>query len=347
MKKYITGALAAAVVAVPAALSGSDWMPEAKPQRITVVSTGAMPSRGTGKTAEEDVQNILKHWQEEFARMLASQPDLMVVPEVCDSPGYVNNTPPQIEYYKARGHEPEKNRVRALFAKTAAENNCYVVYSGMQWINGKIYNTLELFDRKGKSVGVYLKNYITVYEDDWGRSFGTEAPVWETDFGTVAPAICFDLNFTELLERYAAKRPKLILFASAYHGGLMQGVWAYFCRSYFVGAFGRGSNDILNPLGSNVAHSTNYFPRVTASINLDYEVVHLDENWGKLDAVKKKYGKKVTIFDPGHVGAVLLTSEMKDVSAADIVREFKIERWDEYYKRSVDRRNMRLFPGGK
>lgn len=323
------------------------WEPEAKPQRITIASTGVMPPRGTGGAAEADVQRILEFWRAEFRRMLVDKPDLMIVPEVCDSPGYPNNTPPQIEYYKTRGQEPEKNRVRALFAKTAAENNCYVAYSGIQWINGKSYNTLELFDRKGKSVGVYLKNYITVYEDDWGRSFGEDAPVWETDFGSVAPAICFDLNFMEMLERVAAKRPKLILFASAYHGGLMQGVWAYFCRSYFVGAFGNGANDILNPLGSKIAHSTNYFPRISARINLDYEVIHLDENWGKLAAVKAKYGPKVTIYDPGHVGAVLLTSEMKDISAADIVREFKIERWDEYYKRSVDRRNMRLFPGQK
>ena len=74
-------------------------------------------------------------------------------------------------------------------------------------------------------------------------------------------------------------------------------------------------------------------------------MVHLDYNWAKLDAVKKKYGPKVTIFDPGHVGAVLLTSEMKDISAADIVREFQIERWDDYYKRSVERRNKCLSPG--
>ncbi|MBQ7394841.1 MAG: carbon-nitrogen hydrolase family protein [Lentisphaeria bacterium] len=321
------------------------WEPEEKPQRITVASTGALPEPGKGGGAEKDVQRILDHWKAEFAKMLVDKPDLILVPEVCDSPGYANNTPPQNEYYKVRGQEPEKNRVRALFARTAAENKCYVAYSGMQWIDGKVYNTLELFDRKGKSVGVYLKNYITIYESDWGRSFGEEAPVWETDFGPVAPAICYDLNFMEMLNRVAAKKPKLILFASAYHGGLMQGVWAYFCRSYFVGAFGRGANDILNPLGSKIAHSTNYFPRVSARINLDYEVVHLDYNWAKLDAVKKKYGPKVTVFDPGHVGAVLLTSEMKDISAADIVREFQIERWDDYYKRSVERRNKCLFSG--
>ena len=40
-----------------------------------------------------------------------------------------------------------------------------------------------------------------------------------------------------------------------------------------------------------------------------------------------------------YVGAVLLTSERDDVTSADMVKEFQIELWDEYYKRSVDNRN--------
>lgn len=163
--------------------------------------------------------------------------------------------------------------------------------------------------------------------------------MFQTDFGRVGMAICFDLNFHELLERYAKQRPDLIIFSSMYHGGLMQGYWAYYCRSYFVGAIAGPENNILNPLGARVACSTNYLPRVTAAINLDYQVVHLDENWEKLEAVKKKYGRGVTVFDPGFVGAVLLTSELDDVTSEEMVREFGIELWDDYYKRSADFRN--------
>jgi len=55
--------------------------------------------------------------------------------------------------------------------------------------------------------------------------------------------------------------------------------------------------------------------------------------------VKAKYGPGVTISAPGYVGAVLLSSNLDDVTSADMVKEFKIELWDEYYKRSVDHRN--------
>ena len=56
------------------------WEPEDKPQRITVASTGAMPPRGEGGTAEEDVQRILEFWRGEFSRMLVDKPDLILVP---------------------------------------------------------------------------------------------------------------------------------------------------------------------------------------------------------------------------------------------------------------------------
>jgi len=70
-------------------------------------------------------------------------------------------------------------------------------------------------------------------------------------------------------------------------------------------------------------------------MNLDFQVVHLDYNWEKLDKAKRKYGRGVSIYDPGKLGSVLLTSEMEDISSSEIIREFDIETWDEYYKRAL------------
>ena len=69
-----------------------------------------------------------------------------------------------------------------------------------------------------------------------GSLCGKDAPVFECDFGRVAFAICFDLNFDELRLKYVKAKPDLIIFSSMYHGGLMQAYWAYSCRAYFVGA---------------------------------------------------------------------------------------------------------------
>jgi len=58
--------------------------------------------------------------------------------------------------------------------------------------------------------------------------------------------------------------------------------------------------------------------------------------------LKKKYQEEVTIYDPGKIAAVLLTSESDKVSAKEILREFNITPLDEYLDNS---REYRLKPG--
>jgi len=71
-------------------------------------------------------------------------------------------------------------------------------------------------------------------------------------------------------------------------------------------------------------------------------MAHLDFNWAKLRALKKKYGEKVTISDPSEVGSVLLTSEHENKSIHDMVEEFEITLLDEYLDNS---REFRHKPG--
>jgi hypothetical protein len=120
----------------------------------------------------------------------------------------------------------------------------------------------------------------------------------------------------------------------------MQNYWAYNCQAYFIGCTAGLECTVVNPVGTKIAASTNYQHYITARINLDYKVVHLDENWGKLRQIKEKYGRGVKIFDPGYLGCVLLTSEMTEISAKDIIKEFAVETWDEYYARSMRHRHL-------
>ena len=70
-------------------------------------------------------------------------------------------------------------------------------------------------------------------------------------------------------------------------------------------------------------------------MNLDCKVAHLDFNWEKLTSLKAGYGPGVSIYDPGYLGSVLISSETDDKTSDDLVREFEIELLDDYWVRSL------------
>lgn len=275
------------------------------------------------------LSRIKKHWERYLDHVLPDKPDLILLPECCNR--FPNMTMQErLAYYHECGPE-----VLEFFRQKAIDNNCFIAYSAIRELpDGSRRNATQLIGRDGKTLAVYDKNFPVVEETTLQNILPGEKEVLaETEFGRVGFAICFDLNFTELLDRYALQKPNLMLFSSMYHGGLMQSSWAYTCRSYFAGAVANNECAILNPLGSKVAASTNYYPWVTAQINTDYEVVHLDYNREKLLQARRKYGQKISVFDPGNLGCVLITSETPEVTAAQIVEEFQIEKLDDYFQR--------------
>ena len=308
---------------------------------VRVAAVGPSPCKALGSERYgELVKRMRRHWTDQLRPVLADHPDLIVLHEACDR--YSDHTLCQrAAYYRERG-----DSMRAFFQDMARENHCHIAYSAARELeDGTWRNSTQLIGRNGEIEGVYNKNHLVVNEgapdSPTPMLCGRDAPVFELDFGRVACVICFDLNFETLRQRYRVQRPELILFSSMYHGGFVQREWAYGCRSYFVGAVCGQTCSVLNPLGEEAARSSNYFSFVSHRINLDYAVVHLDFNWEKIAAAKAKYGEKLGFFDPGQLGAVLLTSESDEFSIGEIMREFDIEPLDHYFERSIENQKSR------
>jgi hypothetical protein len=304
--------------------------------QVRIATLGSRPPSVDANTEPQRiVEQMIGHWRGRFAQVLPDKPDLIVVPEVCDRPGGLSRER-CLAYYRVR-----KDQIRDFFAQVAKENRCYIVYSATREMDdGTWRNSSVLIDRDGRIVGAYNKNHVVIEETtESGILCGREAPVFDCDFGRVAFAICFDLNFDELRLKYARAKPDLIIFSSMYHGGLMQAYWAYSCRAHFVGAVAGLPCEIRDPQGDVIASSTNYFDFVVADVNLDCRLAHLDYNWSRLRALKATYGPKVTIKDPGFLGSVLITSEHETVTASEMVREFEIELLDDYMARALAHRH--------
>jgi len=311
-------------------------LPAKAKKRVKIATIGPRPpSVQADAQPQAVVAKMIAHWRGRFAQVLPDKPDLIVVPEACDRPAGLS-LDKRLEYYRVR-----KDQVQRFFAKTARQNKCYIVYSAAREMeDGTWRNSSVLIDRAGKVAGVYNKNHVVIEETTKaGILCGRDAPVIDCDFGRVAFAICFDLNFDELRLKYKQARPDLLIFSSMYHGGLMQAYWAYSCRCHFVGAVAGLPCEIRTPLGEVAASNSNYFDYVVATVNLDCCLVHLDYNWNRLKALKAKYGPEVTITDPGYLGCVLVSSEHETVSAERMIREFDIELLDDYMKRALAHRH--------
>ena len=292
---------------------------------VTVATIGNTPSSIKSDNKQDIVEHVIRFWERELNQVLPDKPDLIVLPEFCDLSSEGE------EYLKVR-----KTQVFDFFSSVAKNNKCYIAYGTQREDKDGLWrNSCIVIDRNGKIAGIYDKNFPTITEMEQGIKASDKAPIIQCDFGRVAIAICFDLNFDELRLKYAKEHPDLIIFSSMYHGGHVQNTWAYGCRSHFISAVYRGNpSEIRNPMGDVIASNTNYFDYAVARINLDCKLVHLDYNWNKLTALKQKYGTSVIVSDPGKLASVLITSNNLNVSSEDMVKEFEIEMLDDYLNRA-------------
>ena len=93
----------------------------------------------------------------------------------------------------------------------AYKNSCHIAYSAVRKMDdGTFRNSTQIINPRGEIVGIYNKNHPTIGETEEDNILpGKDAKVISCDFGKVACAICFDLNFDPLWEKYKPQSPTL------------------------------------------------------------------------------------------------------------------------------------------
>ncbi|MCS7265036.1 MAG: carbon-nitrogen hydrolase family protein [Armatimonadetes bacterium] len=275
------------------------------------------------------------------------KPDLVCLPETFSGLGL------NFEKWFATAETLDGETVSRLSAY-ARNQNCYVVCPMVLKDGGKTVNASVLIDRKGEVVGYYAKMFPTIKELEIGIVPGIDSPVFQTDFGKVGFAICFDLNFREVAQRLKANGAELVCFVSMYPGGKQVQVWAIDFGFWMVTSISSPQSMVVNPLGRIVKTAQpNYQPLVSCLINLDCVVAHLDYNYEKLQTLKKRYGADAEIEISQPEGRFLLTCNRTEMTVWDWVREFNIETVDDYFARARAERakalanlNLKLEAGG-
>ena len=296
----------------------------AHPATLTSIGFRGVPG---DLDAAERVRRNVERACEQIDEAALEKPDLIVLPETFNALGMGS------EKWQETAETIPGPTTDAL-AKRARKYATHIVAPIIERRGNRLFNSAAIIGRKGEIVGVYNKMHPTVPEIEGGITPGAEAPAWETDLGKVGCAICFDLNFRDVAVSLAEHDADVVCFSSMYRGGLSTRIWAFDFGFWFISAIPGENAVILNPLGQVQKESFAYSPIITAHINLDAQVFHIDFNHQKMPDVMRKYGPAVEVNSISPEAVYLLTSHHPEVTVDDIAEEFGLERRDEYWQRS-------------
>jgi len=169
------------------------------------------------KVSEDKVANIEKACKmiEKACEMGA---DMAVLPEMFNCP-YDN------KYFREYAEDSSGITIESI-KKIAVEKGIYIVAGSIPEIDGnEVYNTSFVLDPKGEIIARHRKMHLFDIDVKDGIRFfesetlspGEDVTVFETPFGKVGLAICYDMRFPELMRLLALKGANLIVIPAAFN----------------------------------------------------------------------------------------------------------------------------------
>jgi predicted amidohydrolase len=217
----------------------------------------------------------------------------------------------------------------------ARERSCYVICPIRVRAAGRVYNSAVLIDRQGKVAGRYDKIHPTEDELQRGICPGeTDAPLFETDFGTIGIQICFDVNWREGWTRLKQKGARIIFWPSAYAAAHQMPALAFLHQCFVVTSTMKSASRIYDITGDLLDASAKDRPWAGAVLPLGKRLFETDFNAPKMRQVEKKYGSKVQVTWLRDDDWITLASLDPELRVEDIMREFDLTPLDAYILRA-------------
>jgi predicted amidohydrolase len=221
----------------------------------------------------------------------------------------------------------------------AKKHNTYIL-SPIDRTDGKFrYNSAVLINREGKVVFVYDKVY------PYWNEFDLEPPVtpgtngesiYDTDFGRIGIAICFDVNFPEIWQSLREKGAEVVFWSSAYSAGSQLQAYALLHHYYIVTSTYSKDCQVYDITGQRILDENNDdITTARITLDLDREIYHKNFNMDKLDNLLKIHGDEVEKeLDMPREEWFVLRAKKPEVSARCLANEFEMEELTDYQDRS-------------
>ena len=217
----------------------------------------------------------------------ANGADFAVLPEMF-------NCPYSREYFKkfaGLGHEESCAQLSAW----AKETGMYIVGGSVpETADGKIYNTCFVYDREGKEIARHRKIHLFDVELPGLRvresatfAPGNDITMFETEFGTMGCAVCFDLRFPELFRAMQNRGANVVFLPAQFSMTTGPKYWEAMLRSrafdyqyYMVGACAAryvgfnyeayGHSAVIDPSGEVMCRAGEGEEIIYAELDMEY-----------------------------------------------------------------------------
>jgi beta-ureidopropionase len=232
--------------------------------------------------------------------------------------------------------EPLDGPTFQALAERARRYEMYVVAGLPVVVGAQFQNVAVLINRQGELVGKYAKMHPTDGEIGCGIVPGSQLGVFQTDFGRVGLAICFDINWPDMWATMAQQGAELVCWLSAYPGGFPLQAYAWTHKYHIVSSVWPYEARIIDMMGQILVSGTRWGRLITSDLDLDKRLFHTDGQYQQILALQERYGPRIRVqtYSDEH----LFTVEVLDpqLSVEDIISEFNLIEYDRFIARCTE-----------
>jgi predicted amidohydrolase len=254
------------------------------------------------------------------------------------------------ETWRGQTDSPEtlEGPIVTAMAELAKKHGTYLVCPIDRRDGKRRLNTAVLIDRGGKILGVYDKIYPYWSEYDLNPPVepGQKAKVFQTDFGKLGLAICFDVNFPEVWQRLADQGAELVVWPSAYSAGTSLQAHALNHHFYIVTSTLTRDCLVYDITGEELLYEKSDDLNVSRiTLDLDRGIYHQNFNMEKRDKLLNEHSqavKQVKWLDREQW--FVLQATEPGAGARALAKQYGLEELRDYLSRSwreIDQRRGR------
>ena len=142
--------------------------------------------------------------------------DIICFAELAFEPFYPQHENPDDPIQYA---EPIPGPTTQAFSEIAAEYGVVIILNLYERDGNKAYDSSPVINTDGSLMGttrmVHIADYACFHEKQYYTPGNTQAPVYETPFGTIGVAICYDRHYPEYMRALALRGAEIVFTPQA------------------------------------------------------------------------------------------------------------------------------------